>query len=104
MARPSTARRNTVVSAGTMMPRAHPLSGLRSMTSRIRHLLVFSAFAPLAPTVLATPTDASAPLIIQPTVTTATTGDLGGKFFGRVPDPQKTRRYYIAAESELWDF
>jgi hypothetical protein len=24
--------------------------------------------------------------------------------FGRAPDEQKTRRYFIAAESELWDF
>jgi manganese oxidase len=31
-------------------------------------------------------------------------GDVGGKFFGGVPDPQKTRRYYIAAEPELWDY
>jgi len=31
-------------------------------------------------------------------------GDRGGKFFGRAPDPAKTRRYYIAAEPELWDY
>jgi hypothetical protein len=40
---------------------------------------------------------------IQPTVT-ATLGDLGGKFFGRTPDPARTRRYLIAAEPELWDY
>lgn len=30
--------------------------------------------------------------------------DPGGKFFGKVPDPAKVRRYYIAAESDLWDY
>lgn len=40
---------------------------------------------------------------IKPTVTVET-GDLGGKLFGHAPDPAKTRRYYVAAESELWDF
>jgi manganese oxidase len=41
--------------------------------------------------------------MILPTIT-AEMGDLGGKFFGRTPDPAKTRHYYIAAEPELWDF
>ena len=40
---------------------------------------------------------------IQPTVTAAM-GDVGGKFFGKVPDPARTRRYYIAAEPQLWDY
>lgn len=40
---------------------------------------------------------------ITPTVTVEM-GDVGGKFFGQVPEPTKTRRYYIAAEPELWDF
>jgi manganese oxidase len=40
---------------------------------------------------------------IRPTVTVES-GDIGGTIFGQVPDPGKTRRYYIAAESELWDF
>jgi len=40
---------------------------------------------------------------VQPTVTAAM-GDMGGKFFGRAPDPAKTRRYYIAAEWQLWDY
>jgi manganese oxidase len=40
---------------------------------------------------------------IKPTVTVES-GDIGGRFFGQAPDAQKTRRYYIAAESELWDF
>ena len=31
-------------------------------------------------------------------------GDVGGKYFGRTPDPVKTRHYYIAAEPELWNF
>ena len=40
---------------------------------------------------------------IPPTVTAAD-GDRDGKFFGNVPDPSRTHRYYIAAEPELWDF
>lgn len=41
--------------------------------------------------------------VIPPTVTAAM-GDRGGKFFGQPPDPAKTRRYYIAAEPQLWDY
>src|SRR5262245_65006086 len=40
---------------------------------------------------------------IPPTVTAAM-GDVGGKAFGRAPDPAKTRHYYIAAEPELWNY
>lgn len=40
---------------------------------------------------------------VQPTVTVEM-GDVGGKFFGRAPDPARTKRYYIAIEPELWDF
>lgn len=40
---------------------------------------------------------------VVPTVTPEM-GDVGGKFFGRAPDPARTRRYYIAAEPELWDY
>ena len=40
---------------------------------------------------------------ITPTVTVEM-GDVGGKFFGQIPDAKKTRRYYLAAEPELWDF
>jgi hypothetical protein len=40
---------------------------------------------------------------IAPTVTVAM-GDVGGKFFGKAPDAAKTRRYYITAEPELWDY
>ena len=40
---------------------------------------------------------------IPPTVTAAM-GDVGGKIFGRTPAPAKTRRYYIAAEPQLWDY
>src|SRR2546430_7555214 len=39
----------------------------------------------------------------QPTVTIEM-GDVGGKIFGRAPDPAKTRHYYIAAEPVLWNF
>jgi hypothetical protein len=40
---------------------------------------------------------------IRPTVTVKM-GDVGGKYFGQTPDPARTRHYYIAAESEQWDF
>ena len=51
-----------------------------------------------------TPSDpAAAAPAITPTVTKET-GDTGGKFFGRVPDPAKTRHYFIAAEPVLWNF
>ena len=40
---------------------------------------------------------------VTPTVTAAM-GDAGEKFFGQAPNPTKTRRYYIAAEPELWDY
>ena len=40
---------------------------------------------------------------IQPTVTLQA-GDVGGKFFGKPPDPSKTRHYYVAAEPEQWTF
>jgi len=39
-----------------------------------------------------------------PVTVTAAMGDVGGKFFGQTPDPAKTRRYYIAAEPQLWDY
>lgn len=35
---------------------------------------------------------------------TAEMGDVGGKIFGKEPEPGKTRRYYIAAEPQLWDY
>jgi FtsP/CotA-like multicopper oxidase with cupredoxin domain len=72
-----------------------------SFRSRGCSLLVFAMGVSWS--ALATPIPGDAPLVIRPTVTTAT-GDTGGKIFGRVPDPQKTRHYYVAAESELWDF
>jgi manganese oxidase len=40
---------------------------------------------------------------IRPTATVAS-GDVGGKIFGRAPDPARTRHSYIAAEAELWDY
>jgi manganese oxidase len=46
---------------------------------------------------------ASAALAIKPTVTKEM-GDVGGKSFGKPYDPAKTRRYYIAAEVDVWDF
>src|SRR5215510_4902941 len=40
---------------------------------------------------------------VEPTVTVAMT-NAGGKFFGKVPDPTRTRHYYIAAEPQRWDY
>lgn len=40
---------------------------------------------------------------LRPTVTPEG-GDTGGTIFGKALDPGKTRHYYIAAESVLWDF
>ena len=40
---------------------------------------------------------------IRPTVTAAE-GDTGGTIFGQRPDPARTRQYFVAAESELWDY
>ena len=39
-----------------------------------------------------------------PSTVTVATGDTGGKYFGRPPDVARTRRYFIAAEPELWDY
>ncbi len=35
---------------------------------------------------------------------TAKMGDVGGKFFGKIPDVARTRHYYLAAEPDLWDY
>ncbi|HUR58539.1 MAG TPA: multicopper oxidase domain-containing protein [Opitutaceae bacterium] len=40
---------------------------------------------------------------VRPTATVGG-GDTGGLFFGQKPDPARSRQYYIAAESELWDY
>ncbi len=45
----------------------------------------------------------AAPAGVTPTVTVKD-GDVGGRYFGKVPDPEHTRHYYIAAEPMLWDF
>jgi FtsP/CotA-like multicopper oxidase with cupredoxin domain len=39
----------------------------------------------------------------KPTVT-STMGDRGGKYFGKAPDPSKTHHYYIAAETDQWNY
>lgn len=41
---------------------------------------------------------------LPPPTVTPEMGDLGGQIHGKVPDPAKTRHYYIAAEPELWNF
>src|SRR4051794_15098527 len=38
------------------------------------------------------------------TTITRKMGDLGGRFFGQVPDPARSRHYYVAAESAYWDY
>lgn len=45
-----------------------------------------------------------APTNAVPPTVTVRMGDVGGKLFGRPPEPERTRRYYIAAEPQLWDF
>jgi len=59
--------------------------------------------APAATTTSTAPPANDAPPSIAPTVT-AEMGDVGGKFFGKTPDPALVRHYYIAAEPELWNF
>jgi manganese oxidase len=56
---------------------------------------------PTPPRVTASPQPASTNI---PPTTTVETGDRGGKFFGAAPDSSKVRRYFIAAEPELWDY
>ena len=72
----------------------------------VLRVLAVVAGCALVPRLPAQPAIPPVPLptnLIQATIT-AEMGDLGGKFFGRAPDPAKTRHYYIAAEPELWDF
>lgn len=35
---------------------------------------------------------------------TAAMGDVGGKIFGHAPNPARTKHYYIAAETSVWDY
>ena len=72
------------------------------ITSASRLLILGVALISVVGRVSATP-QGEANLVIRPTVTVET-GDTGETLFGRAPDPKKTRRYYVAAESELWDF
>src|SRR4051812_8875676 len=60
--------------------------------------IIFLAWAPAVQADVEGP-----PPRFQATVT-AKMGDLGGKFFGQLPDAARTHHYYIAAESELWDY
>lgn len=53
------------------------------------------------PRVTASPQPASTNI---PPTTTVESGDRGGKFFGATPQPDKVRRYFLAAEPELWDY
>jgi FtsP/CotA-like multicopper oxidase with cupredoxin domain len=56
---------------------------------------------PTPPRVTASPQPASTNI---PPTTTVETGDHGGKFFGALPPANRARRYFIAAEPELWDY
>ncbi|MDB6138149.1 MAG: Multicopper oxidase type 2 [Verrucomicrobiaceae bacterium] len=58
---------------------------------------------PATAALTATTPTAAPPADIAPTVT-ARDGDLGGHYFGKVPEPAHTHHYYIAAEPCLWDF
>lgn len=83
------------------MKQPSPSASFRALAGAI--LLAVSmghAWAQGAPQLDNPPVDTNA---IRPTVTAAM-GDVGGKFFGQKPDPAKTRRYFIAAEPELWDY
>lgn len=62
-----------------------------------RTLLTFAFFLPFIGRTQNEPTE------IRPTVS-ADMLQAGGTFFGQKPDPRRTRQYYIAAESELWDY
>jgi FtsP/CotA-like multicopper oxidase with cupredoxin domain len=63
--------------------------------------LLLSVFSLLVPHLAAA--EDEPPPSIWPT-TTLETGDRGGTFFGQKPDPQKTHRYFIAAEFVTWDY
>jgi len=56
---------------------------------------------PTPPRVTASPQPASTNI---PPTTTVETGDRGGKFFRAVPDSSRVRRYFVAAEPELWNY
>lgn len=74
------------------------------MSRRLIRLFVFAAVLAVTRAALtAQPAGTGEPAEINPTVTVAG-GDTGGTFFGQTPAPHKTRHYYIAAESVLWDF
>lgn len=75
------------------------------MTLRRLHVLL-CAFRPilgLVAIVAAGRAQVGVPPTIRPTVTVES-GDTGGRFFGARPDESVTHHYYVAAESELWDF
>lgn len=76
------------------------LAPVRKALPRIPSAPVAAAASPVSTPTLAA--DVPAPSI-TPTVT-AEMGDVGGKFFGKAPDPAHTKHYYIAAEPELWNF
>lgn len=50
------------------------------------------------------PLPAGLPTNAIPATVTQSMGDVGGTFFGAIPDPKRTRRYYVAIEPEVWDY
>jgi hephaestin len=78
---------------------------LRNPGSRARNRLAFWLLGPMI-MLAGSPAAFGQPLAaykVKPTVT-AQMGESGGKYFGKTPDPAKTRRYYIAAEPVQWDY
>ena len=72
-----------------------------SISSAISRLLPW-LILPLATPLAACPWCEANPAM-KPTVN-AGDADPGGKFLGQIPDPARVRRYYIAAENEIWDY
>ncbi len=64
-----------------------------------RHRFKLAALLPL----IVTSAWSQTPPTITPTVT-VTMGDVGGKRFGKAPDPRHIRQYYVAAEPVQWDY
>lgn len=73
---------------------------LTAMIVLVRRLLVVVALTGSA----AHASSDDPPLPPVRATTTVETGDRGGLIFGTKPDPQKTRRFFVAAEPVSWDF
>jgi hypothetical protein len=69
-------------------------------------ILAIGATAAVAsnPPAAKAPPDSSSDLPPIPVTITPEMENAGGTYFGHLPDPAKTRHYYLAAEPELWDY